>query len=59
MKQYVIIGMGRFGSSVAKTLYDGNEEILAIDESEDVIQDAINNGIVDNAMNFVTPSPSP
>lgn len=50
MKQYVVVGMGRFGSSVAETLYKANEEVLAIDESEDIIQEAINNGVVENAV---------
>ncbi|MGL4999678.1 MAG: potassium channel family protein [Cetobacterium sp.] len=50
MKQYVVIGMGRFGASVAETLYKSNEEVLAIDESEDTIQEAINSGIVENAV---------
>ena len=50
MKQYVVIGMGRFGSSVAETLYKANEEVLAIDESEDIIQEAVNSGIVENAV---------
>ena len=31
MKQFVVIGCGRFGSSVAKTLYDLGHEVLAID----------------------------
>lgn len=50
MKQYLVIGMGRFGSSVAETLYKANEEVLAIDESEDIVQEAVNNGIVENAI---------
>lgn len=50
MKQYVVIGMGRFGSSVAETLYKANEEVLVIDEMEDTIQEAINNGIIENAI---------
>ena len=31
MKQYLVIGLGRFGTSVAQTLYESNEEILAIE----------------------------
>jgi trk system potassium uptake protein TrkA len=30
-KQYAVIGMGRFGSSVAKSLTDMGFEVLAID----------------------------
>jgi len=39
MKQYAIIGLGRFGSSVAKTLAEKGQQVLAIDSKEDVIQD--------------------
>lgn len=33
-KQFAVIGMGRFGSSVAKTLYAMNYDVLAIDSDE-------------------------
>lgn len=38
MKQYVVIGCGRFGSSVARTLYNMGHDVLAIDSSEEIIQ---------------------
>lgn len=38
-KQYVVIGLGRFGSSVAKTLYALDNDVLVIDSDEDVIQE--------------------
>ncbi|TCS70656.1 potassium channel family protein [Effusibacillus lacus] len=41
MKQYAIIGMGRFGTSVAKTLYEMGYEVLGIDSDEDRVQDAV------------------
>jgi len=37
-KQYVVVGCGRFGSSVAKTLYKMGHDVLAIDSSEEIIQ---------------------
>ncbi|KPU42122.1 Ktr system potassium uptake protein A [Oxobacter pfennigii] len=37
-KQYVVIGLGRFGTSVAKTLYALGNDVLAIDQSEDNVQ---------------------
>ncbi|WP_128894587.1 potassium channel family protein [Longirhabdus pacifica] len=40
-KQYAVIGIGRFGSSVAKTLYKLGFEVLAIDTSESRIHDII------------------
>lgn len=50
MKQFLVIGLGRFGTAVAETLYESNEEVLAIDIDEDVVQECINNNIVDNAI---------
>jgi len=41
-KQFAIIGMGRFGSSVARTLYNLNFEVLAIDSDEHRTQEVIN-----------------
>jgi trk system potassium uptake protein TrkA len=48
MKQFVVIGCGRFGSSVARTLYSLGYDVLAIDENEDVIQ-----GIADSVTHAV------
>jgi trk system potassium uptake protein TrkA len=42
-KQYGVIGLGRFGSSVAKTLYEYGYDVMAIDTSEGRIQENINN----------------
>jgi trk system potassium uptake protein TrkA len=41
-KQFAIIGMGRFGSSVAKTLVALGFEVLAIDSSEQRMQEVAN-----------------
>ena len=38
MQSFVILGLGRFGQSVAKTLYELGHEVLAIDENEGLIQ---------------------
>ncbi|WP_024614983.1 TrkA family potassium uptake protein [Clostridium sp. Ade.TY] len=38
-KQFVVIGLGRFGSSVAETLYGLGNDVLVIDKDEDLIQD--------------------
>lgn len=38
-KQFAVIGLGRFGSSVAKTLHEMGHEVLAIDENEERVQD--------------------
>lgn len=39
MKQYAVIGLGRFGSSVARTLAEKGQQVLAIDKSEDLVHD--------------------
>lgn len=39
MKQFVVIGCGRFGTSVAKTLYNQGYDVLAIDSSEEIVQE--------------------
>lgn len=41
-KQFAVIGMGRFGSSVAKTLYNLGFEVLAIDSNETRTQEVVN-----------------
>jgi trk system potassium uptake protein TrkA len=41
-KQFAVIGMGRFGSSIATSLTNMGYEVLAIDSSEQRIQEAIN-----------------
>ena len=38
MKQFVVIGIGRFGSSLATRLCELGHEVLAIDKDEEVIQ---------------------
>lgn len=37
-KQFIVIGLGRFGTSVAQTLYSLGNDVLAVDKDEDVIQ---------------------
>ncbi|MBL4931078.1 MULTISPECIES: potassium channel family protein [Clostridium] len=38
-KQFVVIGLGRFGTSVAKTLYSLGHDVLVIDKDEELIQE--------------------
>lgn len=40
-KEFAVIGLGRFGSSVAKTLYEMDYEVLGIDADEDQVQSAV------------------
>lgn len=43
MSSYVVIGCGRFGASVAKTLYSLGHDVLAIDSCMEIIQDVSDN----------------
>ncbi len=47
-KQFAVVGMGRFGSSVARTLHELGFEVLAIDSSEERIQEV--SGMVTHAL---------
>ncbi|WP_291579204.1 potassium channel family protein [Clostridium sp. UBA6640] len=37
-KQFIVIGLGRFGTSVAETLYSLGNDVLAVDVDEEVVQ---------------------
>ena len=50
MKQYLVIGLGRFGASVTKTLYSAGEIVLGVDTNEELVQDKIDNNILKNAI---------
>ncbi len=39
MKSFAVIGCGRFGSSLAKTLYGLGHEVMAMDSNEEIIQE--------------------
>ncbi|MGE4588815.1 MAG: TrkA family potassium uptake protein [Acidaminococcaceae bacterium] len=41
-KQYVVLGMGRFGISVARTLYGLGHDVLGIDKDEEIVQSLSN-----------------
>lgn len=38
MKQFAVIGLGRFGSTVAKTLSEKKHQVMAIDSNDNVVQ---------------------
>ncbi len=38
MRQFVIIGLGRFGTSLAQTLYSMGNDVLAIDADEEKVE---------------------
>ena len=39
MRQFAVIGLGRFGSSVARTLSEKGKEVIGIDENEQIVQE--------------------
>ena len=41
MKQFIVIGMGRFGEATAKTLTESGQEVMVVDMDEDVIQQIV------------------
>jgi trk system potassium uptake protein TrkA len=48
-QQYAVIGLGRFGTSIARRLHAAGEEVLGIDISEERVEDAepyITQGII-------------
>ncbi len=47
--QVVVIGLGLFGAAVAETLVKSGQEVLAIDTSEDVVQQTVDQGILTHA----------
>lgn len=49
-ENFLVIGLGRFGSNVAKVFYENGHEVLAIDNSMDAVQRTIDEKIINNAM---------
>ncbi len=41
MKQFAVIGLGRFGFSVAQALSEKGQQVLAIDKNEEFVHDAM------------------
>lgn len=58
MKQnYAIIGLGRFGGSICRTLIESGQEVLAIDSNEDRVNEYMNiatHAVVANAQDEMT-----
>ena len=52
MKSYIVIGLGRFGTEVARRLYEQGCEVLAIDSSNELVQqisDDVTHAVVGDA----------
>ncbi|MFD2117424.1 potassium channel family protein [Paenibacillus yanchengensis] len=41
-KQFIVIGLGRFGTSVTKKLVENGHEVLAVDKDEHLVQELAN-----------------
>lgn len=39
MKSYIVLGLGRFGKSIAQALFDLGHEVLGVDEDAKIVQD--------------------
>lgn len=50
MKQYLVLGLGRFGRGVAKTLYEAGEDVLGVELDENLVQDSINTNVISNVI---------
>lgn len=50
MKNYLVIGLGKFGKTIAKTLYENGNTVLAIDTSQELVQQVLDEGIVEDAV---------
>jgi trk system potassium uptake protein len=43
VRQFLVIGVGRFGSALATTLHDLGHEVVAIDSEEEAVESIMNN----------------
>lgn len=43
MRQFLVVGLGRFGLSLAKTLYNLGHDVMGIDVNEEIIQNIADN----------------
>lgn len=42
IKQFLVIGAGRFGTAIASTLYELGHEVVVVDEQEERVEDIMN-----------------
>lgn len=57
MKNYAIIGLGRFGGSICRSLVESGQEVLVIDYNEDRVNEYMNiatHAVVGNAQDEMT-----
>ncbi|NQY79611.1 MAG: TrkA family potassium uptake protein [Candidatus Caenarcaniphilales bacterium] len=49
-KNYLVVGLGRFGSNVAAAFYNNGHDVLAVDRDINVVQNVIDQKLLENAM---------
>ena len=49
-RSFLVIGLGRFGSNVAKAFYQNGHDVLAIDRDMNAVQKAVEDKLAQNAM---------
>jgi trk system potassium uptake protein len=49
-QNFLVIGLGRFGSNVAKVFYENGHDVLAIDNSMEAVQKTIDQKLINNAI---------
>ena len=49
-RQYAVIGLGRFGSAVCRTLHEQGQEVLGIDQDPEEAQAALESGSVSHSL---------
>jgi len=38
-KQYLVIGLGKFGQSICETLYENGSEVMALDADQELVNE--------------------
>lgn len=50
MKNYLVVGLGKFGRSVARTLYKHGYTVLGLDISEEFVKLSLDEEIIDEGI---------
>ncbi|ABB57111.1 potassium channel family protein [Synechococcus elongatus] len=53
-KQYAVIGLGRFGSAICRTLHELGHEVLGIDHDHEVVNAALESGALSHGLSLDT-----
>jgi trk system potassium uptake protein len=57
-RQFVVIGMGRFGRGVAQTLQESGHEVLGIDRSEKLVAEALADRVITHGLELDSTNPT-